>query len=127
MACITEEQYALLHPHLPVQRGNVLIPNIVIVNALLHILENGCKWRALPERYGKWHTVYMRLRRWAEAGVLARLLAALREQELTDKDLDCLGLDSTSVKVHPDGTGAQKKRARKASANPAAAGTRRST
>ena len=63
MTCITEEHCALLHPHLPVQRGNVLIPNIVIVNALLHILENGCKWRALPERCGKWHTACMRLRR----------------------------------------------------------------
>ena len=125
MASITEERCALLHPHPPVQRGNVLIPNIVIIDALPHILENGCKWRARPERCGKWHMVHMRLRRWAEAGALARLLAALREQRLTDKDLDCLGLDSASVKVHPDGTGAQKKEARKAWASPAAAGARR--
>ena len=26
---------------------------------------NGCKWRALPRRFGPWHTVYMRLYRWA--------------------------------------------------------------
>ena len=88
----------------------MLIPNTVITNASLHILENGCKWRALPECYGEWHTAYMRLRHQAEAGVLARLLAALREQELTDKNLKCLGLDSTSAEVHPDGTGAKKKR-----------------
>ena len=50
---ITEEQYAKIHPHLPVQRGNVRIPNIVFINALLYIAENGCKWRALPEHFGK--------------------------------------------------------------------------
>ena len=37
MASIAEERCALLYPHLPVQRGNVLIPNIVIINALPHI------------------------------------------------------------------------------------------
>ncbi len=52
---------------------------------------------------------YTRLRRWAEAGVLDRLFAALQEHRLIQIRVECLGLDSTSVKVHPDGTGAPKK------------------
>ena len=40
---------------------------------------------------------------------LNRLFAALRKLHLTDRGVKALGLDSTSVKVHPDGTGAQKK------------------
>ena len=124
---ITEEQYAKIHPLLPVQRGNVRIPNIVFINALLFIAENGCKWRALPECFGKWKTIYSRLRRWAEMGVLDRLFAELRNLHLIDGGVEVLGLDSTSVKVHPDGTGAQKKTGRKASGNRAADGTRRST
>ena len=31
------------------------------LNGILHMLENGCEWRALPERYGPWNTAY---RRW---------------------------------------------------------------
>ena len=107
---ITERQYALLHPYLPVQRGNVQVSNLTVINGMLFVAENGCKWRALPERFGKWHTVYTRMRRWADAGVLDLLFAALQEHHLIRVSVDCLGLDSTSVKVHPDGTGAAKKR-----------------
>ena len=50
MKQITAKQYAKIRPFLPVRRGNVQIPNIVFINA---ILENGCKWRALPGQGGK--------------------------------------------------------------------------
>ena len=53
MKQIMAKQYAKIHPYLPVQRGNVRISNIAIINAVLHVLENGCKRRALPERFGK--------------------------------------------------------------------------
>ncbi|MFN8683405.1 IS5 family transposase [Paracoccus sp. P2] len=107
---INEAQYELIRPYLPVQRGNVRISNLTMINAVLNIAENGCKWRALPPRFGNWHTIYTRLRRWAEAGVLDRLFAALQEHRLIRIRVECLGLDSTSVKVHPDGTGAPKKK-----------------
>ena len=74
------KQYAKIRPLFPVQRGNVRTSTIDFINAVLHVLENGCKWRALPERFGKWSTVYARFRRWSRSGVLERLFAALREQ-----------------------------------------------
>ena len=74
---ITEKHYALIQPYLPVQRGNVRVSNLMVINAILFVAENGCKWRALPPRFGKWHTVYTRMRRWADAGVLDRLFDAL--------------------------------------------------
>ena len=46
------------------------------MNAVLYVAENGCKWRALPREFGNWHTVYTRLRRWAECGVSERLCGA---------------------------------------------------
>ena len=75
MKQITAKQYARIHPFLPIQRGNVRISNITFINATLYVMENGCKWRALPERFGKWYTVYARFR----SGALERLFAALRE------------------------------------------------
>ena len=64
----------------------------------------------MPCRSGseKWSTVYARFRRWSKSGVLERLFVALREQEVNGEAVVCFGLDSTSVKVHPDGTGARK-------------------
>jgi transposase len=125
MMSLSEDQYEVIRPLLPVQRGNVRIANLDVINAVLYVAENGCKWRALPERFGNWHTIYTRLRRWAAAGVLDRVFQALQEHRLIRIRVERVGLDSTSVTVHPDGTGARKSTARKRSASPAAAGTPR--
>ena len=109
MKRLNETQYNLIKPYLPVQRGNVKISNLDLINAVLYIAENGCKWRALPREFGNWHTIYMRLKRWAEKGVLERLFVALQKEKLIKISVTCLGLDSTSVKVHPDAAGALKK------------------
>jgi transposase len=58
---ITPEQFERIEPYLPRQRGNVSMSNHQVVNAILHVTENGCKWRALPRSYGKWHTAYVRM------------------------------------------------------------------
>ena len=106
MSTITEERYAFVRLHLSVRRGNVRISTLTMINAILFVAENVCTWRALPPRFGNWHTVYTRMRRWADAGVLDRLFDALQEHHQVRVTVDCPGLDSTSVKVHPDGAGA---------------------
>lgn len=118
MKSITKEQYELLKPYLPFQRGNVKIPNLTLINAVLYIAENSCKWRALPKEFGNWHTIYTRLRRWAANGTLQRLFEGLQKQRLIRIKVECLSLDSTIVKVHPDGTGALKKVGRNPLENP---------
>jgi hypothetical protein len=65
----------------------------------------------------------MRLRRWADQGVLDRIFETLQRKRLIAIRIECLGLDSTSVKVHPDAMGALKKEGRRRSANPQADGT----
>ena len=122
---ITEEQFARIKNGLPVQRGNVSLTNMQVLNAILYVAEQGCKWRGLPRRFGRWHTVYMRMNRWAKNGVLDRVFAQLQLEQIVRIRIEAFSLDSTSVKVHPDGTGALKKTAHKQLANPAADGTRR--
>ena len=119
---ITAEQFARIEQYLPRQRGNVSHENLNVINAILFVAENGCKWRALPKRFGNWHTIYTRMNRWAKAGVLDRLFAQLQREQLIRIKIEAVSLDSTIIKVHPDGTGALKKTGRKPSANPAAAG-----
>ena len=67
---ITEEQYRLIEDCLPRQRGNVSLTNLQVLNAILYVTEQGCKWRGLPKRFGRWHTVYTRWSRWSKAGGL---------------------------------------------------------
>ena len=112
---ITEAQYVEIESCFPRQRGNVSIPNLQVLNAILYVMEHGCKWRGLPKRFGNWHTIYTRMNRWAKAGVLNRVFRAMQEQQIVRIKIEAMTLDSTSVKVHPDGTGALKKRAPNAS------------
>src|ERR1700719_3244381 len=103
---ITEAQYLRIEPSLPRQRGNVSLTNLQVLNALLYVAEQGCKWRGLPKRFGRWHTIYMRMNRWAKKGVLDRAFERLQLEQIVRIRIEAISLDSTSVKVHPDGTGA---------------------
>src|SRR6266849_2298922 len=106
---ITEDQYERIRSCLPVQRGNVRISNLQVLNAVLYVAEHGCKWRGLPKRFGNWHTVYMRMSRWSRSGVLDRVFERLQDAQILRIKIEAVSLDSTIIKVHPDGTGAQKK------------------
>ncbi len=79
----------------------------------------------LPARFGRWHTIYMRMNRWAKNGVLDRVFERLQLEQIVRIRIEAFSLDSTSVKVHPDGTGALKKTDHSQSENPAADGTQR--
>ena len=122
---ITEEQYARIKDSLPVQRGNVSLSNLQLLNALLYVAEHGCKWRGLPKRFGNWHTIYTRMNRWSKSGVLDRIFEKLQLEQIVRIKIEAVALDSTSIKVHPDGTGALKKTDRRPLASRAADGTPR--
>lgn len=119
---LTQEQYERIADCLPVQRGNVKLQNLQVLNAILYVAENGCKWRRLPERFGNWHTIYTRMNRWAKKGVLDEVFARLQQEQIIQIKVEAVSLDSTIVRVHPDGTGALKKTVRKRSASPEADG-----
>ena len=81
----------------------------------------------IAKRFGRWHTIYMRMNRWAKNGVLDRVFEQLQLEQIVRIRIEAFSIDSTSVKLHPDGTGALKKTDRKPSANRAADGTQRFT
>ncbi|MDD3470144.1 MAG: transposase [Thermoguttaceae bacterium] len=106
---ITKRQFEKIKRVFPKSRGSVQIDHFAMINILLYVMENGCKWRALPKEFGNWHTVYMRMRRWAENGVLFDLFEALQKDLNLDIDTSALPLESSCIKVHLGGTGASKK------------------
>lgn len=122
---ITPEQFKRIEHCFPVQRGNVSLSNLQVVNAMLYVAEHGCKWRGLPNRFGNWHTIYTRMRRWTKAGVLDKMFEELQREQLVRVKIEVVSLDSTSIKVHPDGTGALKKTAPRPLASPEVDGTPR--
>ncbi len=96
-----------------------------MLNAILYVAEHGCKWRGLPKKFGHWHSIYTRANRWAKNGVLDSVFAALQENDVINIQVEQVSLDSTTVKVHPDGTGALKKTVHSRLVNPEPGGRRR--
>jgi hypothetical protein len=44
---ITAAQFKFIEHWLPIQRGNVTLVNLQVLNAILYVAEQGCKWRGL--------------------------------------------------------------------------------
>ena len=114
---LTPEQFERVAECLPRQRGNVKMDNLQVLNAILYVAEQGCKWRGLPPRFGSWHSIYTRMNRWSKSGVLQKVFEELQRQQIVRIKVEAVSLDSTIVKVHPDGTGALKKTGPKPSAS----------
>jgi transposase len=107
---ITEAQYERIKNALRIQRGHVRLSNLQVLNAVLYVAEQSCKWRGLPKLFGSWHTIYPRMNRRSKNGVLDQVFEKLQSEQIVRIKIEAFALDSTSIKVHPDGTGAQKKR-----------------
>lgn len=89
-----------------------------MLNAILYVAANGCKWRALPLSYGNWHTIYTRTMRWSRASVLDRVFEHLQRQRLMHARIETISLDSTIMRAHLDAAGAQKNRTPSPQAQP---------
>jgi transposase len=85
------------------QRGHPAKDNRLFLDAVLWIAKTGAPWRDLPERFGKWNTVWRRFDRWARNGIWQKLFGVFQ-----DPDLEWLILDSTVVRAHPHAAGARK-------------------
>lgn len=106
---LSDAEWELIGPLLPPERGRWARPagdNRRFLNGMLHVLRVGCPWRDMHERYGKWNSVYVRFRRWAEQGVWDALLQTLVDLGLTD-DWQHM-IDSTSVRGHVSAAGGKR-------------------
>lgn len=84
---LTDEQWSQIRSLLPSERGRRARPsydNRRYFEGMLYVLRAGCPWRELPERYGKWNSVYVRFSRWAEQGIWDTLLPVLVEIRITE-------------------------------------------
>jgi hypothetical protein len=86
------------------------------------LAEHSRKWRGLPKRFGRWHTIYMRMNRWAKKGVLDRVFEQLQVEQIVRIRIEAFSIDSSSVKVRPDGTKGSKNTDRRPSTKPGADG-----
>jgi transposase len=109
---LSDEQWRLIAPLLPKQaRGGRWNDHRTTFDGILWVLRTGAPWRDLPERYGKWGSVYHRFTRWRKDGTFDRVLKALRirldKAGHIDWDLWCV--DGSSIRASRSAAGAPKK------------------
>src|SRR5262249_42589349 len=116
---LSDPQWELLAPFFPPRprrRGGQWKDDRTILNGIFWRLNTGAPWRDLPERYGKWQTVYHRFNALRKAGRLEALLQALQQrldaQGRIDWDLWCV--DGSSIRGSRAAAGASKKSSRRA-------------
>ena len=79
--------------------------NRTVLNGILWILRSGAPWRDLPERYGKWNTIYKRFCLWQQNGLFEKIFSEL----ITDADFQEICIDSSMCKVHQSANGVKKR------------------
>ena len=87
-------------------RGVKGADNRLFIDGVLFLAKTGIGWRDLPERYGKWNSVFQRFNRWAKAGIWESIFKDLNDQ---DHGLKALMIDSTIVRANQEAAGALKK------------------
>lgn len=105
---LTEAHLEIIKPYLPTPRKPPK-DTLNFLNAVLYAVENGGKWRALPEEFGNWHTIYVRFNRWCKSGTLLAVFTGLQQEGIIEINTEIRFIDSMTVCVHPDGTGALKR------------------
>ncbi|MCS3683888.1 putative transposase [Salinibacter ruber] len=103
---LTDEQYKRLEPLLsgkPGDPGRNAENNRRFLNAVLWIARTGAPWPDLPERFGKYDTIYQRFNNWAKKGRWQVIFEALREP-----DLDWWVPHSSVVRAHQHAAGRKK-------------------
>lgn len=109
---LSDVEWARLSPLLPSmapQRGGRWRDHRQVINGILWRIDNGAKWREVPQRYGPWQTCYERFSRWEQDGTWARIEQQLQADADAAGELDWRAqADATIVRAHQDAAGARK-------------------
>ena len=75
------------------------------VEGVYWIMRTGAPWRDLPEKFGKWNSVFSRFANWSDKDVWEQM----HEHFIDEPDMEWLLIDSTVTRAHPCAAGAPHK------------------
>lgn len=104
------EQIEALLPKVKTKRGRPAQDHRQLLNGMIWVLRTGAPWRDMPERYGKWTTIYSRFQRWRKSGVWEKMFSELQTVLDVESNIDweVHFIDSTTVRAHQHAAGAKK-------------------
>lgn len=109
---LSDEAFGLVADLLPPagHRGGRWNDHRTTLNGIFWILHSGAQWRELPERYGKWPSVYDRYNRWRRDGTIDRMLERLhlRLDAAGRIDVELWCIDATQIRAGRAAAGARR-------------------
>ena len=104
---VTDEQWALIEPHIPVYPGGRPRTTSTrdVLDAILYLVRTGCQWRYLPADFPPRSTVWRYFDEWRHNGTLEAIHDALRRKVRTEEkpyrprttaSVDSQSVDTTS-------------------------------
>src|SRR5215210_7274815 len=104
---VTDEQWALIEPHIPVYLGGRPRTTDLrdVVDAIFYVLRTGCQWRYLPKDFPPKSTVWRYFDEWRHNGTLETIHDLLRKKVRTQEkpysprtsaSVDSQSVDTTS-------------------------------
>ena len=94
---LTCQQFKRIQPHFPRSHGVERVADLRVISGIIYVIRNGLQWKAAPQTYGPYKTLYNRFVRWSKMGVFNRIFRALAGARGTP---DRLMIDATHLKVH---------------------------
>ena len=99
---VTDKEWAIIEPFFPIGNKSTWHKRS-LVNAVLYLTDNGCKWRALPHDYPNWSTVKSFYYRAVASGLWEKIMDFLvretrKKAGRNENPSYCL-LDSQSAKT----------------------------
>jgi transposase len=104
---LTDEQWSLVEPHLPIAAVGPLPDLRKHFNAVMWRFRTGSPWRDLPTEFGPWQSAYDRFRIWARQGVFQQLMEAVIAEAAArgEADLSLVSVDSATARAHHHAAG----------------------
>ncbi|WP_292679932.1 IS5 family transposase [Microbacterium sp. SCN 69-37] len=103
---ISDDVWAVMEPLMPTvtARSRPWTDHRLAVEGMAWKYRTGAPWRDVPERFGKWNSIYKRFNRWAVDGTWEKLLAEVQKQADAAGKIDwVVSIDSTIARVHQHG------------------------
>jgi transposase len=104
---LTDEQWALIEPHLPIADVGPIPDLRKHLNAVIWRFRTGSPWRDLPDEFGPWQSSYDRFRIWAGQGIFQHLMEAVIAEAAArgQTDLGLVSVDSATARAHHHAAG----------------------
>lgn len=118
---LTDKGWERIEPLLPKQtRGGKWADHRTVLNGMFWVLNSGAPWRDMPDRYGRWETVYGRFRRWTDEGLIDRILERLHVSldEEGRIDWSVFDVDGSSIRAHVSAAGGAESSKKNGSKSP---------